>query len=135
MKILRVVLVLFIISAFAAMVMHSQEQPQELSSFSANPASIQPEVMTTFSFVFNVPMDTTVSAYVHFKMTDDNDLVFPAYWDGKYKCKVSYSFPNANDSGTAEIILTGARTQDGKDVGDIHESVKVIPSSNPNNRM
>jgi hypothetical protein len=133
MKILRIVMVLVMISAVAAVVMRAEEQPKELSGFSAVPEAIQPGVQTTFIFVFNVPMDTSENPNILFNIPDDDDLIFPTYWDGQYKCKLSYSFPNVSESVKVKITLTGAKTKDGKDVGDINEFVKIIPGANPDN--
>ena len=130
MKILKTILALIVVFAIAAIAVYSYEQPAELGGFFAEPGSIQPGVETTFTFVFNTPMDTSADPNVLFKMPDDNDLLFPVYWDGQYKCKLSYAFPNANESGTVQITLTGARTREGKDIGDIQASVKVIPPAN-----
>jgi len=134
MKLLKIVMVLVVMSVIAAIAAYADEQPAELSGFSAVPGSIQPGVETMFTFVFNKPMDTSEDPNVLFNMPDGNDLIFPAYWDGQYKCELSYAFPNANQSGTVQITLTGAKTQEDKNIGDIQASVNVIPKVNSINR-
>jgi hypothetical protein len=135
MKILRIVMVLFSVFAAGTMVARSSEQPEELSGFTAVPATIKPGVATVFTFVFNVPMDTSEDLNLSFELPDDSELTLPAYWDGQNTCKLSYSFPNINESGTAEITVAGAKTLDGKDIGDINVSVEVVPGTKPVDRM
>jgi len=134
MRILKTFVLLLLVSAAAA-ISDSWAQPQEFKSFLAVPEVIQPGVVTTFKFVFSAPLDTSVSPIVEFKMPDDNNLSLPAYWSDVYSCNLSYSFPNTTESGTADITLTGIKTQDGKEVEEVHLSVQVIPGPTPGSMM
>jgi hypothetical protein len=125
MKNKYVVLVLFLLSVTCLTIIHSQEQPAEFSGFLSTPDVIKPGALTTFTFIFNQPMDMTASPYEQIKIIGQNDLQLKTSWDGPYKCKLSYSFPNISESGTAEITLTGARTNSGKLLSDVHSSVKI----------
>ncbi len=106
-------------------------QPMELTSYYSSPDTIQAGTPTTFTFIFNVRMDTTVAPQLNFKMPDDNNLSFPVYWVDQYRCRLTYSFPNVSEGGTADITLQGAKTSQGKTLSDIHVSSKVIEAQRP----
>ena len=131
MKIIKFIIGLFLMAALGAIVLRAVAQVGELKEFSAEPDFIKPGVVTTFNFVFNTPMDTSVNPIAHFNMPDNNNLYLPTYWNGDYTCRLSFSFPNSRESGNAEVTLTGLKTQDGKDIGEVNAVVKVFERQTP----
>jgi hypothetical protein len=126
MKVIRNIVVLFLLFAACASAARSEECPQELSMFYSTPEVVKPGAVTTFTFIFNVAMDVSENPRLFFKMSDNNVLSFQVRWVDDFSCVLAHSFTSGVLDETAEITLAGARTIDNKEVGDIHGVVQFI---------
>ena len=125
MKILRLCIAVVAVTLSGLFCAYAFDTPSELSAFYAVPGAVRPGTETTFTFIFKIPMDTSYNPYLNIKMAGESDLSFRTYWDGHYSCKVSCTLPWLSATGTADLTLTGAKTADGKTLGDIVERINI----------